>query len=47
MCPLYITYISVSKSNPLAVTAPHGQLASFLLQQSCNAKWAEVYIVDE
>ena len=25
---MYITYISVSKSTPLAVTGPHGQLAS-------------------
>ena len=25
---IYITYISVSKSTPLAVTGPHGQLAS-------------------
>ncbi len=27
----YITYISVSKSTPLAVTGPNGQLASRLL----------------
>ena len=28
---IYITYISVSKSTPLAVTGPHGQLASHSL----------------
>ncbi len=28
---IYITYISVSKSTPLAVTGPHGQLASKLI----------------
>ena len=28
---VYITYISVSRSTPLPVTGPHGQLASFLL----------------
>ncbi len=28
---IYIAYISVSKSTPLAVTGPHGQLASKLL----------------
>ncbi len=28
---MYITYISVSKSTPLAVTGPHGQLASNIL----------------
>ena len=28
---IYITYILVSKSTPLAVTGPHGQLASLLL----------------
>ncbi len=28
---MYITYISVSKSTPLAVTGPHGQLASCIL----------------
>ncbi len=27
----FIIYISVSKSTPLAVTGPHGQLASFTL----------------
>ena len=27
---MYITYILVSKSTPLAVTGPHGQLASIL-----------------
>ena len=27
---MYITYISVSKSTPLAVTGPHGQLASYI-----------------
>ncbi len=34
---MYITYISVSKSTPLAVTGPHGQLAStvFYLQLIC------------
>ncbi len=30
---MYITYISVSKSTPLAVTGPHGQLASNSLRQ--------------
>ncbi len=28
---IYIIYISVSKSTPLAVTGPHGQLASAIL----------------
>ncbi len=28
---MYITYISVSKSTPLAVTGPNGQLASYEL----------------
>ncbi len=32
---IYITYISVSKSTPLAVTGPHGQLASLLLYMDC------------
>ena len=33
--PMYITYIWVSKSTPLAVTGPHGQLASTLF---CSSK---------
>ncbi len=32
---IYIIYISVSKSTPLAVTGPHGQLASILLHNKC------------
>ncbi len=28
---IYIIYISVSKSTPLAVTGPHGQLASYYI----------------
>ena len=31
---IFITYISVSKSTPLAVTGPHGQLASMLFYGS-------------
>ncbi len=31
---IYITYISVSKSTPLAVTGLHGQLASILFPVS-------------
>ncbi len=32
---IYISYISVSKSTPLAVTGPHGQLASHILHTGC------------
>ncbi len=40
---IYITYISVSKSTPLAVTGPHGQLASLLLYMDCwQACWQSV-----
>ncbi len=34
---IYISYISVSKSISLAVTGPHGQLASLLLQYTLNS----------
>ncbi len=32
---MYISYISVSISTPLAVTGPHGQLASLLIASFC------------
>ena len=31
---IYMTYISVSKSTPLAVTGPHGQLASLTITET-------------
>ncbi len=34
---IYITYISVSKSTPLAVTGPHGQLASIIIARDAKA----------
>ena len=40
---IHISYLSVSKSTPLAVTGPYGQLASIqycvLNSQNHNAKW--------
>ncbi len=48
---IYITYILVSKSTPLAVTGPHGQLASYIFPSfpsvrlcvrhrlSCRSRW--------
>ncbi len=52
---IYITYISVSKSTPLSVTGPHGQLASYIFPgfpgvfstPSCHSHWTyglEYYI---
>ncbi len=46
---IYITYISVSKSTPLAVAGPHGQLASFRFHIFVRWKWytSESWDTDE
>ncbi len=36
--PMYITYILVSKSTPLAGTGPHGQLASIVI--ACGVQYS-------
>ncbi len=35
---IYIAYISVSKSTPLAVTGPNGQLASIFFPENPNGR---------
>ena len=41
---VYIAYISVSKSTPLAVTGPHGQLASFIFCQLGSASYRRLVL---
>ena len=40
----YIAYISVSKSTPMAVTGPHGQLASFIFCQLGSASYRRLVL---